>query len=421
MATLQFHGAAGEVTGSCYLLRIGGWYRDPDYLPPSQGVGYLSFEEGLTPSFPPNNDCDQAVPFVLSDGVTVTETGDQTGMTNNSCLILDATTWHAFTPDTCMDLVVDYNGTDDNSGDGGFWYLITDYMLDDCPCYGANQFVGVQAYGPDPEFTDGRYSHSATYYDLLPKTYYYPVYTGVEDYVAENYVINFTGTAKECDYCGATANPDVCDFGYEYISGVEVAGFANTANGCDGYQDFTGLGPAGLYRGVDHLMTVSLGDPYVSDTIGVWVDWDQNYDITVAYDHVATTSDGNGGPGPWFATLTPPLDAKLPGEGVSGYTLMRVRVNDGGVDSPLPCGTNVYGEVEDYVVEVLDWVCGDADGNGVFEQADVTFLVDMYFSGGAVPVPWQAGDANADGFVNIADIVYLAEALNGGTAPVCLP
>jgi len=115
------------------------------------------------------------------------------------------------------------------------------------------------------------------------------------------------------------------------------------------------------------------------------------------------------------------MDALLPGVGPSGFTLMRVRLNDGGVDDPVPCGFNVYGEVEDYTVEVLDWVCGDADGNGTFEYADVTYLVDMYFASGAVPVPWQAGDANADGFVNLADIVFLAEALNGGAAPICLP
>lgn len=410
------------VASQTYLLRFGGWYRDPDYLPPSQGTGYLSFTEDLGISSPANNNCVDAVPFVLSNGVGVTEYGDQSGMNNSDCLILDPTTWHAFTPDTCMDLIVNYDGTDDNSGDGGFWWLIDDYMLDDCPCYGANQVIGLQSYYADPLFTDGRFSHSAEFEDLLPKTYYYPVYSGVNDYVAEDYQINFLGTAKECDYCAATANPGVCAFGYEYIYGVAVADLNNDNNGCNGYQDFTGLTAPGLYRSVPHLMTITLGDAIGSDTTGVWVDWNQNFDLMVAADWVATTSDGNGGVGPWFATLTPPADAKNPGDpGISGYTLMRVRCNDGGVDDPVACGANVYGEVEDYIVEVLDWVCGDADGNGTFGPEDVTFLVDMYFNGGAVPAPWQAGDANADGFVNIADIVFVAEALNGGAAPICLP
>ena len=404
-------------SGTTYLLRVGGWYQAPDYLPPSQGTGVIDITQDVGFPYAPNDDCADLTPEVLSPGTPLVFTGSQTYGTWNSCLIFDyPTVWHGFTPDTCVNINVSYCGTTEV-----YNWIVDDVLYDACPCYDGNKLLsGPYSYTACPGGAPGQ--HNIDFDDLLPKTYWLPIASGCEDYVADDYTVTITATAYECDYCGATANPGVCAFGYEYIDGIVVTNVTNLGNGCNGYQDFTTLGPIELYRSLPHLLTVELADAIASDTIGVWVDWNQNFDLTVAADHVDTYSDGNGGEGPWFATLTPPYDAKNPADpGLTGYTLMRVRCNDGGVDDPFPCGANVYGEVEDYVVEVLDWVCGDADGNGLLEQADVTFLVDMYFSGGAVPVPWQAGDANADGFVNIADIVYMAEALNGGAAPICIP
>ena len=51
--------------------------------------------------------------------------------------------------------------------------------------------------------------------------------------------------------------------------------------------------------------------------------------------------------------------------------------------------------------------CGDADGSGVIELADVTFLINFLYSGGPSPDPRQAGDQNCDGIINISDCTYL--------------
>jgi hypothetical protein len=76
----------------------------------------------------------------------------------------------------------------------------------------------------------------------------------------------------------------------------------------------------------------------------------------------------------------------------------------------------------DIYAKVVDWlwptICGDANGDGLVNSADVTYLINYLFVGGPTPVPWQAGDANGDGTINSADVTYLINYLFvGGPAP----
>lgn len=66
-------------------------------------------------------------------------------------------------------------------------------------------------------------------------------------------------------------------------------------------------------------------------------------------------------------------------------------------------------------------VCGDADGSGVVELADVTYLINFLYSGGPSPDPRQAGDQNCDGIINISDCTYLIAYIFdlGGEKPCC--
>ncbi len=68
------------------------------------------------------------------------------------------------------------------------------------------------------------------------------------------------------------------------------------------------------------------------------------------------------------------------------------------------------------------YLCGDADGGGGINVADVTYLVDYLFFGGPEPVPYLAGDCDANGAINIADLTYLVTYLfGGGPAPCSSP
>lgn len=66
-------------------------------------------------------------------------------------------------------------------------------------------------------------------------------------------------------------------------------------------------------------------------------------------------------------------------------------------------------------------LCGDADGSGVLDLADVTFLVNYLYSNGPAPVPLAAGDQNCDGRINLTDCSYLISYLFdlGGSQPCC--
>ena len=79
-----------------------------------------------------------------------------------------------------------------------------------------------------------------------------------------------------------------------------------------------------------------------------------------------------------------------------------------------PCGV-------EYVAEIKCGVCGDCNGDGVVDIADVVFLINYLFMSGPTPVPLCAGDVNVDSVVNIADVVYLINYLFIGGPPPCEP
>ncbi|MEW6016013.1 MAG: FG-GAP-like repeat-containing protein [Candidatus Zixiibacteriota bacterium] len=63
---------------------------------------------------------------------------------------------------------------------------------------------------------------------------------------------------------------------------------------------------------------------------------------------------------------------------------------------------------------------GDANGNGVINILDVTYIISYLFKGGPPPAPLESGDANGNEVVNILDATYLIAYLyKGGPAPVC--
>jgi hypothetical protein len=74
----------------------------------------------------------------------------------------------------------------------------------------------------------------------------------------------------------------------------------------------------------------------------------------------------------------------------------------------------------EFVMLVLLWLPGDVNGDRTVDIADVIFLINYLFIGGAAPEPLQAGDANCDEMVDIADVVYLINYLFiGGSPPGC--
>ncbi len=146
-----------------------------------------------------------------------------------------------------------------------------------------------------------------------------------------------TGTCL--NYCDAGATN--CD---EYIADVQMGNISN-ATDCTvgGYNDYTSLS-ADVYVGTSTPITITNGTlEWTGDQCGIWIDWNHDGDFGDANETIAVT--GTPGTGPYTANVIPPVDA------VIGSTIMRVRITfTGALD---PCGTALFGEVEDYSINVF--------------------------------------------------------------------
>jgi hypothetical protein len=133
----------------------------------------------------------------------------------------------------------------------------------------------------------------------------------------------------------------------EYIDRV-ILGDLNNPSGKSEYSDFTGLG-TNLELGEEYEMFVSVGTYYLKDQVGAWIDWNHNEvfdEPMIRFDIVEDTTAPDTVV--FSGKITVPLGA------VTGETRLRIRLTYTG--DLLPCGTTIWGEVEDYTVVVQNWL-----------------------------------------------------------------
>ena len=141
-------------------------------------------------------------------------------------------------------------------------------------------------------------------------------------------------------YCTASGGGD------EYISGVVFGSINNTGTSASGYADYTAMS-TDLDAGNTYPITVTNGNVYTVDDLGVWVDWNQDEDFEDAGENVVCQYS-NSGQGTY--------DILVPSDALGGQTRMRVRIKYSGDDCGNPCGTTTWGEVEDYSVNINTWL-----------------------------------------------------------------
>lgn len=71
------------------------------------------------------------------------------------------------------------------------------------------------------------------------------------------------------------------------------------------------------------------------------------------------------------------------------------------------------------ISNVVHFLCGDDNGDGIVNIGDVVYEVCYLFRNGPAPSPRAAGDVNCDGIENIGDIVYKVSYLYKGGPPPC--
>lgn len=150
-------------------------------------------------------------------------------------------------------------------------------------------------------------------------------------------IVGFPGLARGQTYCNANAS-----YQAQFISSVKVGSIYNiTLLSLGGYANYTSLWTA-MTKGTGYLITVTNGFGFTTDQCAIWADWNQDGDFTDAGEQITVT--GTPGLGPYTAAITPPTSA------LNGNTRLRVRLS--GQGSFNSCGTTMYGETEDYTINV---------------------------------------------------------------------
>ncbi len=149
---------------------------------------------------------------------------------------------------------------------------------------------------------------------------------------------------SQATYCNAGSTV----FNDEYISSINF-GNINQASGffAGGYTDYTNQYTS-LQIGVETSAEITVGNPYSSDQILIWIDWNQDGDFDDVGENVYA-STGTFNTPHTTSNFAPPATAKI------GYTRMRIRLHyaNGSGQNATPCGMSSYGEVEDYTINVI--------------------------------------------------------------------
>lgn len=221
-------------------------------------------------------------------------------------------------------------------------------LTDQLPDYGIYEYKVVAVFQggltSDPAYATGQWgnAHISIDLDVLKDTVLvggsseksFKIYNIGE--IGMNYSIRLQNTTSASRaYCDASGG---CG---QYISNVIVGDISN-ATDCDQYADYTSMSTS-MNMGDSYDITVENGNGSVFDKCGVWIDWNQDEEFTA--DEMVLNVNGAG---PYTGSISPPVDA------LGGNTRMRIRiVNFSALD---PCGHEQTGEVEDYSINVIDWI-----------------------------------------------------------------
>ncbi|MBV1923514.1 MAG: T9SS type A sorting domain-containing protein, partial [Flavobacteriaceae bacterium] len=154
----------------------------------------------------------------------------------------------------------------------------------------------------------------------------------------------------------------ICDAsgggGDEFISRVQFGDIDN-ASAQTFYGDYTNLS-TDVEAGATYPITITNGEIFASDDLGIWIDINQDEDFDDPGEEVLCTVD-DGANGTYNITI--------PSDALGGTTRMRIRIKFNGADCGNPCGTTTWGEVEDYSINVNSWLQVDTS-DGIIAPGD---------------------------------------------------
>jgi len=153
-----------------------------------------------------------------------------------------------------------------------------------------------------------------------------------------DWMLNINGSAPtDDDYCIAAASNQ-----YEFISNVLCGSINNASGWQSGVADYTALS-TNIGFGASEPIIVTNGFADASDLVTCWVDWNLDYTFGIGTNEEFILTSVNGG-----ASFTGNIT--VPAGTFAGDYRMRIRMDY--ADTPVPCGTTAYGEIEDYTISV---------------------------------------------------------------------
>jgi len=220
-----------------------------------------------------------------------------------------------------------------------------------------------------------------------------------------------TSIALQVGYCASASTST----GFEYFRRIVIGTIDNSPSGTprSNYFDYTGsVTPTDLTIGVGAPFDAYNGytTTYTNDVCHVFVDWDHNGDFTGANESfLCPQAPDPPNVNKWSGVITPPPAALL------GLTRMRVKMVDESVNAPPngsdnPCGSFTYGEVEDYLVNVVAGAvsvtcsAGDMDLDGDVDGLDIQKFVDVLTGANTNPTDVCDADVDGDALATVADV-----------------
>ncbi len=144
-------------------------------------------------------------------------------------------------------------------------------------------------------------------------------------------------------YCAAGATTG-CGAGDEYIGNVTFNTINNSSACGNTYTDYTSITTA-VTQAVTYTASVLIPNYFAGDQASIWIDFDHNGIFNTTDEQFILNGTGASAVVPFTTTIQIPITA------LTGLTGMRVRGTFAGVMSP--CGDAAYGEVEDYLIDIL--------------------------------------------------------------------
>lgn len=148
-------------------------------------------------------------------------------------------------------------------------------------------------------------------------------------------------TCTTLNYCSAKGNSSLQDF----IKRIRVGGFDHTSGNNGGYYLYDSV-KIRLQQGDFHMLFLQQGaspSPF-QENIRVWLDINQDGDFEDAEEEIFSH---------FFSTDSMYRPFIVPSSTLLGVTRMRFSLRWGPGNTPPDCGNFIYGEVEDYCVEIV--------------------------------------------------------------------